>query len=440
MSSRCISFLTPVLLLVLILSSCDRTSLELPGDESQPNMENEAPAPETGNQGQKVKLPDTRLSLTTEQMRSISPGNEFSFKLFNRIREKRKSDSIILSPLSVEFVLGMLCNYVDCAEDLCKMLGLDGKDIDVVNNYFQVLIGDLAKDDMAGLKLSNAIMRDQQAPLFKEELISTLNHYYKADYSSFAALPLSELPVGERPEDLWVKEKTDGMIDSAPIPVLEGEAALFNTICFKGEWVNKFVEENTQDAEFYKADKSKVYVKMMSQICDSTLFYKGSGYASISLLMSDGAYLLTIMLPDEGQDINTVLSGLNSESWETLRSGLSYEKTQIILPKFKTTFSQYNLFNYLDESFTTAFQDGISRMSNNAGSTYSVKDMAQKAAFEIDENGAKAAAVTEALLISSDGGSKPTEIKVFFANHPFVYALSEVGSGLILFIGQYTGK
>ena len=64
----------------------------------------------------------------------------------------------------------------------------------------------------------------------------------------------------------------------------------------------------------------------------------------------------------------------------------------------------------------------------------------QKAAFEIDENGAKAAAVTEALLISSDGGSKPTEIKVFFANHPFVYALSEVGSGLILFIGQYTGK
>lgn len=433
---KLLPFIITALSVTFFLFSCDKGRLVSDDGEEQPEtvVDMEKVDIEIENS---VTLPETRLSLTEEQMRNVSPGNEFSFRLFKTVHDKAES-GIVLSPLSVEFVLGMVCNYVDCGEELCQMLGLEGKDIGVVNNYFQTLIGDLTGGDAAGLKLADAVMRDTRGFSFKDELIGTLKNYYNAEYQIFEALPLDKLPVGERPEDLWVKEKTDGMIDSAPWPILPTEASIFNAICFKGEWVHKFLEEATGDHEFVKDDKTVVPVKMMWQTCDSTFIYKGQGFTSISLPMSDGAYLLSILLPDEGKDLNAVLSGLNSESWEELRHGLSYKKVSMGIPKFKAKYSEKELFNLLDENFRKAFSEKNLRMAEIDPETYIVNGIAQKTAFEIDENGAKAAAVTQARMV---GSSRPAheQIEVFVADHPFVYTISETGSGMILFIGTFEG-
>jgi serine protease inhibitor len=37
------------------------------------------------------------------------------------------------------------------------------------------------------------------------------------------------------------------------------------------------------------------------------------------------------------------------------------------------------------------------------------------------------------------GGSSDEKSAVFYANHPFLYVISEKESGAIFFIGQYTG-
>lgn len=63
----------------------------------------------------------------------------------------------------------------------------------------------------------------------------------------------------------------------------------------------------------------------------------------------------------------------------------------------------------------------------------------QEAMFLMNEEGASAAAVTQARAPISPGPSGTQGIEAFVADRPFIYTISEAGSGLILFVGVYSG-
>ena len=60
--------------------------------------------------------------------------------------------------------------------------------------------------------------------------------------------------------------------------------------------------------------------------------------------------------------------------------------------------------------------------------------MKQKSRIEVDEKGTMASAVT---VSSATTGSKPAE---FLANRPFLFAITEMNSNIIFFIGKVTGE
>lgn len=61
-----------------------------------------------------------------------------------------------------------------------------------------------------------------------------------------------------------------------------------------------------------------------------------------------------------------------------------------------------------------------------------ISDMLQNARIEVNEDGTKAAAVTQSNVISLAGITKPR----FIADHPFVFFIRHVESGAILFAGR----
>ncbi|MBQ2492222.1 MAG: hypothetical protein II527_02685, partial [Bacteroidales bacterium] len=84
-----------------------------------------------------VQLPETRLSLNEEQMKNIAPGNDFTFRFFEKAYSRSvfetpgsevsyDVENMFLSPLSVQFVCGMLGNLMDDQTSLSKMLGFKG--------------------------------------------------------------------------------------------------------------------------------------------------------------------------------------------------------------------------------------------------------------------------------------------------------------------------
>lgn len=448
------SFGFPLLAILSILASCgdDKTLMIEETEEpvsvtpvTQPTKEEE----KTEKQESTVTLPKTRLTLTDEQMRNIAPGNDFTFRYFDKAIKTHEFGSedkgdyvtydvynLLLSPLSVQFTLGMLGNYVKCDEALSTMLGFDKADINSVNNYFKTIIGDLTGSDAKGLSIANALMRDSLSIPFKEDFINVIKDNYSIDYLCFEAKPLSELPQGKRPEDDWVREKTSGMIEEAPFPILPEKYALFNTLCFKGEWVDKFDAKNTKEATFYR-DGNVLTLNMMHRK-GNCLYYKGVNYSSVSLPMNDNAFMMTVLLPDLNSSFADITGQLNSKNWESLRKGMSSHMIDLFLPKFDVSFAHSHLFDLLDENYKKEYSDEINRMyEEDPEHTHIFNKIAQNTVFKVDENGASAAAATQAGMVGSD---KPSETIVFNANRPFVYVISDSGSGLVLFIGVFSGK
>ena len=62
--------------------------------------------------------------------------------------------------------------------------------------------------------------------------------------------------------------------------------------------------------------------------------------------------------------------------------------------------------------------------------------MRQKAKIKVNEEGSEAAAVTVAAM-NYKSADVPTD--TFHANRPFVYVIREASSGVILFVGKFTG-
>ena len=67
--------------------------------------------------------------------------------------------------------------------------------------------------------------------------------------------------------------------------------------------------------------------------------------------------------------------------------------------------------------------------------------MRQKAKIKVNEEGSEAAAVTVAGMANCTSvGPKEYPKATFHANRPFVYCITEASSGVILFVGKFTGE
>ena len=68
--------------------------------------------------------------------------------------------------------------------------------------------------------------------------------------------------------------------------------------------------------------------------------------------------------------------------------------------------------------------------------------MRQKAKIKVNEEGSEAAAVTVAGMKNYAMAQKTIEYPkaTFHANRPFVYVIREASSGVILFVGKFTGN
>lgn len=383
--------------------------------------------------------PKTKLSLNEEESKNIAPGNDFTFRYF----AKEYSDagklqaSIVSSPFSVQIVCGMIGNQIKDHKALCDMLGIEG-DINDVNAYFNKLMKDVENfGGDARLRIANAFMKDTRALPFPEDFIESLKVNYLADYQEFEAKTLDKQPVGQRPEDLWVKDKTDGMIDSAPEPVLAEMASLFNVLCFKGGWVDKFDSKMTEDDRFFTNQTNFVERKFMRQTAQFGL-YRGDDFSAINLPMGDGSYIFTIALPNKISSLDKVVESLNADVWNTVRKNSFLKIVELSIPRFSLSYNENSVFNHVDKDFLDSY---LNQMKDLRMEEYEVTRIKQKARIDVYEEGTSAAVVTQAIMCTSNGEGGPgAEIEVFNANHPFAFMISEAGSGLVLFIGTYSGS
>jgi serpin B len=332
-----------------------------------------------------------------------------------------------MSPLSVQYALGMLGNGADAelAAKLAEVLGYEGTD--AINAFCAKLIETLPQvDTSVTLALANGVLvNDRFTP--KVPFKSAVETYYDALVKSMS---FSDGDAVMKYVNDWCEKHTYGRIKDV-LKEMDSAAIMYlmNAIYFNADWTTPFDKAATRDENFKKFSGGSAKVGMMHQTLDAA--YGENDYAQVvNIPYGNGKYFLTVYLPKQKDALATMPDSKTLPvAWEHCRVILS-------LPRFKT--------DYLVEMKGLLAGMGLplgpyTELVENA--TAEVSKVIHKATITVDETGTEAAAVTivEMRLTSAGPDHEPRTV-TFTAGHPFLYTITESTSGAILFTGVYTGE
>jgi serine protease inhibitor len=351
--------------------------------------------------------PRVQVSLTDEERALVMPVNDLGFNLFRQL-SMLMFESVLLSPLSMTYALGLINNGAagKTRTQINQVLGCDDKGADKVNSFCRKMLTEASKlDKMAQLEITNEFFSPKSftpKPAFKE--------------------------VAKDSYDTNFKES-----ESDPF-----KFTLRNTIYFKGIWADKFRKVNTRDEVFRGENGKETTVPMMNQM--HQFFYTENDLCqTLCLPYSNGAYQMIVLLPKEGRTVQEVAQSLTADSWQKIYDQMRRIDVDVKLPRFESS-SEVNLTGVMSALMPHAFDMKKANFSYLFDIESCIDKIKQKGRIKVDETGAEAFAITS---LQGDLGSlrtvQPETIR-FHATHPFLYFIREFSTGAIFFIGQYMGS
>ena len=390
-------------------------------------------------------LPPGVKGNTPAASQSVMPenNNDFACNLFRTIYEQEQSDgSIVVSPISVSYLLGMLHEGAEgkTRQQINDVLGLGGS-VTEINKYFKKKMNEASNvDTTVTVKTANCIFFKSGKKLIPK---------YKADMQKYYDARIEA--INFNPNNIvntinnWCKKHTDGMI---PELLKEDELNrlavmyLLNAVYFKASWTKEFDSRETRDMVFTKEDGSTVKHKMM-HLETRAAYGQNDLCEMLCLPYGNGGYSMYVLLPHEGKTIGDVIKSLSAQELkERVLHKMSTRKVDILMPRFTTESETYLEKVLASMGMPLAFDSGSAKFPNmlqGHSSDLYVSMMKQKAIIEVNEGGTKAAAVTVAEVAEVSGTSSFGERYSFHATHPFVYYIMEKNTGTILFMGTYCG-
>lgn len=378
------------------------------------------------------------IALTEQQREFVSDNNAFTLNFLNTVNAADKSGkSFIYSPLSITYVLSMVNDAAEgtTQKELEQTLGFRKGGIKEVNQFCKTLIDSLPMvDQKVQLHIANAIFVNKNSQL-KSQFQQDMKDYYqaKAESLDFASAKSLKRING------WCNDKTKGMIPEIldeldPVAV----SYLLNAIYFKANWTDEFKEAWTKTDTFHTA-KGPSMLPLMQQEKQFS-YVKNSTFSAVDLPYSNRLWSMTVMLPEKGKNVNDVINYLAKNGMDFLDETRS-RNVDLKLPRFETESSTEDLIGTLKTmGIKRVFDSFFAEIPNMCESNVYISMMLQKARIKVNESGSEAAAVTVAEMVKCTSVSKPEEPVKFYANHPFVYVIHEKSTGVILFVGKFTGE
>ncbi len=360
---------------------------------------------------------------------------DFNVRLYSEL--KSSDGNIVISPFSISSALLMAyvgSNNVTKSE-FENTLGVTDSYLKVAKKNYEDL-NDL--DSEVQLVVANSFFADK-AYKFKSSYEDDLDKYFKVEPFT---VDFKNEPESARKEiNSWVEDRTDELIkDLIPSGTLNSltRSVLVNAIYFNGEWQNKFKKRATLNEDFIKLDGTRISTPFLRSTFE-TFYYEDYAIQALTLPYEGERFSMIILLPK-----NTTKEGLTSveDSFDEslilkIINESKFDEVQISIPKFKAEYQVLlgeKLFKLgLKSAFSEENAD-FSRMSKEK--RLHISEVIHKAFIEVEEEGTKAAAATAVIMVGRSMSSMPEQLKVFKANHPFLYLIRDSKTGLVLFMGR----
>ena len=383
------------------------------------------------------KTPNERkdIVLTKTQQQIGYNANTFTFSFLREACAREEEDTnIFLSPFSIQMALAMTAAGAagDTQTEMYNALGFTGFSRDDVSEFYRYLIPALQEvDNTTTFEIANSFW-SKKSIVIKDDYINNIKDSFSAEVRT---LPASgQQAAGEI--NGWCSEKTHGMItkivDEVPSSTI---VSLLNAIYFKGIWRDKFDKADNTEDKFTCRDGSQNTTTFMNKTFEDARVYSDESVEAMSITYGNGAFAMTIVVPRNGSTPQKVLEGLDAEKWSSYRNGGRFYRTVFSMPKFEEEYAAEKLcIDILEDMGMQKAFTGAADFSDMSDTPLCIDEIRHKAKIKVDEEGTEAAAVTYiGMRVTSVGPGGSTFY--FKADRPFLYFISEISTGAILFAG-----
>ena len=417
-------FLYAGLLALLVAAGCKSD-----GNEPIPEPK---PKPTPGTTVDTTRHITPVVPVELKKAEKVARDNAFTFDLFRAVRKHSTDANVFISPLSVSMALNMTLNGAvgATADEMRTALRESGYSTADINAYSRELREALLRaDPKTTIAIANSIWYCQGATV-KAPFIEANRTYYDAEVQ---ALDFSS-PTAVGTINGWCAQKTNNKIKEIVKRVDPTTFMyLINAVYFKGTWTTRFEKKNTRSGDFRRADGSTQQVQMMylrdtfrcasSDVCD----YLEMDYGN-------HAFSMVIMLPKDGKTTRDAMAAFDGQTWAKAMESLAEAFVIVKLPRFKAE-CEYPMHEHIlpDMGMKLPFNSELADLSGIADVTgLFISKVIHKTFVQVDEEGTEAAAVTSVDVMAT--GESP--MQVFTVDRPFVFAIREKSTGVILFIGE----
>ena len=370
------------------------------------------------------------LKLSATQLQQASTNNTFSLNLFKTVSAgNSNSTNLFMSPLSVSIALGMTANGAK-GETLTAMqntLGFKNYTADQVNSYYNTLINELPELDPDNtFNIANSIWYRQTFNVLPQFTL-TEGSYYKANVQALDFTSPSSINTINN----WVSDQTKGKITQIVNKIDPGDMMfLVNTIYFKSGWASKFDPANTKKQSFTLANNSQVQTDFMNGSDMACNVSNNTDANLLELPYSNNKYSMVIVMPNGSKSVNDIVSEMDSTTWKSWTSHLGTYTADITIPKFQFSYSANLNVPLTTMGMGVAFSQLADFSNINGSGGLLISAVNHKAFVDVDESGTTAAAVTSVTVTTSVALNNQVII-----NHPFIFVIREMKTGLIVFTG-----
>ena len=352
--------------------------------------------------------------------------------LFQSSVLESKDENVLISPLSIQLALAMTANGAD-GDTKAEMEALLGGEITLedLNEYLYSYVNNLPSAEKYKLQIANSIwFRDDEGRLQVEKDFLQKN----ADYYGAQAFKAAFDDQTLKDINNWVKDHTDGMIDSI-LDQIDEDAVMYliNALVFDAEWQHVYDKSDVYKGKFTNIGGTEKQVDMMHS--EETVYLQDENAIGFMKPYSGSKYNFAVLLPNEGVDIYEYIAGLTGESLMETLSTPQLGMVMATLPKFSYEY-ELTMNDVLKElGMPSAFSGDtadFSKMAHSSRGNIYIGDVLHKTFISVDELGTKAGAVTK---VQMNDESAPMSEWVVTLNRPFVYMIIDNETNLPVFIG-----
>ena len=353
-------------------------------------------------------------------------------ELFQSSVLESKDENAMISPLSIQLALAMTANGAD-GNTKAEMEALLGGEISLedLNEYLYSYVNNLPSAEKYKLQIANSIwFRDDEGRLQVEKDFLQKNADYYGAQAYKAAFDDQTL----KDINNWVKDHTDGMIDSI-LDQIDEDAVMYliNALVFDAEWQHVYDKSDVYKGKFTNIGGTEKQVDMMHS--EETVYLQDENAIGFMKPYSGSKYNFAVLLPNEGVDIYEYIAGLTGESLMETLSTPQLGMVMATLPKFSYEY-ELTMNDVLKElGMPSAFSGDtadFSKMAHSSRGNIYIGDVLHKTFISVDELGTKAGAVTK---VQMNDESAPMSEWVVTLNRPFVYMIIDNETNLPVFIG-----